>query len=78
MDRVVNLFHKVHRYECRSAGCGWEGGLETTHRRAAKGGRRMRTWMWLAVVAISVAAALVMVAYLDSRPSPATGAESAP
>jgi hypothetical protein len=38
----------------------------------------MKPWMWLAVVAISIAAALALVAYLDSRPAAEAGVEGAP
>ncbi len=79
LDRIVNVFHKVHRYECRSSACAWEGVLQSTHRRGAKGAkRRMKPWMWLVVVAVALAAAFALVAYLDSRPSGETGVEGPP
>ena len=77
-DRLVNVFNKVHRYQCRSTACAWEGVLQTTHRRTAKSNRRMKPWIWLAVVAISIAAALALVAYLDSRPAAEAGVEGPP
>ena len=70
LDRVVSAFYKVRRYECRNAPCGWEGVLRSTHRRAGESGKGMKPWMWLLVIALSLAGALAMVAYLDSR-SPA-------
>ncbi len=78
LDRFVNVFRKIHRYQCRSTACAWEGVLQTAHRRTAKSNRRMKPWMWLAVVAISIAAALALVAYLDSRPAAEAGVEGAP
>ena len=78
LDRLVNVFYKVHRYECLSPGCGWDGVLSSAHRRGAKGRKRMKSWMWLAVIVISIAAAFAMVVYLDSRPAAGTSVEGPP
>jgi hypothetical protein len=77
-DRMVSAFYKVHRYECRSEACDWEGVLRSTHRRASKKGKAMKPWMWLVVIAVAIAAAVAMVAYLDTRPSGETTLEGPP
>ncbi len=78
LDRLVNVVYKVHRYECGNPACAWEGMLPSVHRRTPKGKRRMKPWMWLAVVAIALVAAFAMVAYLDSRPPAETSVEGPP
>jgi cell division septal protein FtsQ len=77
-DRLLNFVHKVHRYRCRSGSCAWEGVLTTVHRRAAKGKRRMKPWMWLVVVVVALLAGLAMVAYFESRPRAGTEVEGVP
>ena len=78
LDRLVNVFFKVHRYQCRNPVCGWFGMLATTHRRTPRGARRLKPWMWLAVVAVAIAAAVALVAYLDTRPPAEAGVEGPP
>ncbi len=78
LDRLVNVFHKVHRYECRSTSCGWEGVLQSSHRRSAKRAGRTKTWMWLVVLLIATAAAVALVVYLDTRPAAEPGVEASP
>jgi anti-sigma-K factor RskA len=78
MDRVVSVFYKVHRYECHNDPCGWEGTVRSTSQRAAKKAKGMKPWMWLLVVAISIAAALAMVIYIDTRPTAEPAVESTP
>ena len=43
----------------------------------SKNPRRMKPWMWAAVILVSVMAATLMVAYLESRPG-GEAVESAP
>jgi hypothetical protein len=76
VDRIVSAFYKVRRYRCRGAACGWTGVLRSTHGLSGKAGKGMKFWVWAIVIAVSLAGALAMVAYLESRPSADSTEES--
>ncbi len=68
LDRLVNAVYPVHRYRCPSPDCRWEGLLHTRRRKPGRKG--LPRWAWVLVIAVSVAAAVALVAYLETPTRP--------